>query len=136
MEKNVNCVSTTPEQMYAELISERKARLDSPEIMQIPTFQPKNSIRISEEIILAKDKKGRFTKEAQLKAFALPNKHKLMSIFAEARQGRLCDEAQIRAFELPNAAEIILIQAKKGASAMKLNSKALSYRMQQRLSVF
>lgn len=56
MEKNVNCVSTTPEQMYAELMSERKARLDSPEIMQIPTFQPKNSIRISEEIILAKDK--------------------------------------------------------------------------------
>ena len=71
MEKNVNCVSTTPEQMYAELISERKARLDSPEIMQIPTFQPKNSIRISEEIILAKDKKGRFTKEAQLKALSL-----------------------------------------------------------------
>ena len=114
MEKNVNCVSTTPEQMYAELISERKARLDSPEIMQIPTFQPKNSIRISEEIILAKDKKGRFTKEAQLKAFALPNMHMQKIIFASARQGRLCDEAQIRAFELPNAAEIILIQAKNG----------------------
>lgn len=111
MEKNLTCVSTTPEEMYWELQAEREQM----HLNELARTMPDKDMSL-----LLTAKKGRLNEEDQIEALYSPNAEKIL--LAQAEKGELCKTVQrkiARAFynnrhDFPNISSLFLILAKRG----------------------